>query len=209
MDGTVEENKMSGAWNHPRRKGDFQVTREVQKAESNAAPEPNLVGLKGDEKKVVEYLLKDWRDWEEDYSITTVDIAMDALRLRPSVEMRFRIGNYVKNHPELDEILRQWGWQTVVLTPSEKLVARAIVNAERDKQKAPARPELARMVGITEKEADDAVRILSRFGILKRDRSTGGVGYIASAPRYLNWQPWLDFQFHRITLSSGRTFCVN
>ena len=25
----------------------------------------------------------------------------------------------------------------------------------------------------------------------------------------MNWQPWLDFQFHRITLASGRRFCVN
>ena len=134
---------------------------------------------------------------------------MNALRLRPSFEMRFRVGNYIKNHPELDEILRTWGWQTVVLSPSEKLVARAIVNAERNKQKVPARAELAKMAGITEKEADEAVRILSRFGILKRNPSAGGVGYTAAESRYVNWQPWLDFQFHRITLSSGRTFCVN
>jgi hypothetical protein len=209
VDGTVEKDKMSGTWNHPRRKGDFQVSRDVKQAESHAASPPNLAGLKDDEKKVVDYLLKDWRDWEQDYSITTVDIAMAALGQPSSSEKRFRIGNYIKNHPELDEILRQWGWQTVVLTPSEKLVARAIVNAERDKQKAPDKSELARLVGISEKEADDALRTLSRFGILKRNRSAGGVGYIAGAPRYVNWQPWLDFQFHRITLSSGRTFCVN
>jgi hypothetical protein len=209
VDGTVEKDKISGSWNHPRRKGDFQVNREIKKAESNATTKPNLAGLKGDERRVVEYLLNDWNEWTEDYSITTVDIAMEALRLPPSSEMRFRIGKYIKNHPELHEVPRQWGWQTVVLTPSEKLVARAIVNAERDKQNAPARYDLAGLAGITEKEAEDAVRTLSRFGILKRSRSAGGVGYIAASPRYLNWQPWLDFQFHRITLSSGRTFCVN
>jgi len=209
VDGTVEKDKITGTWNHPRRKGDFQVTREVRKSESNPAPKPNLSGLKADEKKVVEYLLKDWRDGADDYSITSVDIAMDALRLPASGGTRFRVGNYLKNHPELDEVLRQWGWQTVVLTPNEKLVARAIVNAERDKQKSPGKSDLARLVGISEKESDDALRTLSFFGILKRDRSAGGVGYIAAAPRYVNWQPWLDFQFHRITLSSGRIFCVN
>jgi hypothetical protein len=96
-----------------------------------------------------------------------------------------------------------------VLTPNEKLVARAIVNAERDKKTVPSRSELATLVGISEKDSEDAIRMLARFGILKRDRSAGGVGYVAAAPRYLNWQPWLDFQFHRVTLSSGRTFCVN
>lgn len=179
------------------------------KTESGSTPKPNLSGLKAAERRVVEYLLKDWREGAQDYSITTVDIAMDALRLPPSAGMRFRIGNYIKNHSELDEILRQWGWQTVVLNPNEKLVARAIVNAERDKQKPPTKSELATLADITEKESEDAVRTLERFGILKSDRSAGGAGYIASAPRYVHWQPWLDFQFHRITLSSGRVFCVN
>ena len=200
VDGTVEKDKISGTWNHPRRKGDFQVSREVTKSESNAAPKPNLSGLKADERKVIEYLLKDWREGVEDYSITTMDIAMEALRLPPSSGMRFRIGNYIKNHPELDETL---------LTPDEKLVARAIVSRERNKQKRPTKSELATLVGISEKDSEEAVRTLARFGILKRDRSVGGVGYVAAAPRYLNWQPWLDFQFHRITLSSGRVFCVN
>jgi hypothetical protein len=25
----------------------------------------------------------------------------------------------------------------------------------------------------------------------------------------VNWRPWLDFQFHRLTLSSGHSLCVN
>ncbi len=214
VDGTVGKGKMTGTWNHPRRKGDFQVTREVTGAESKrAAASPNLApnpaGLKDDERKVIDYLLKDWRNWDEEYSITTVDIAMDALHLPPSSDKRFRIGNYIKSHPELNEVLRDWGWQTIVLTPDEKLVARVIVNAERDKQKAPAKSDIARKVGVPEKEVDDAVRNLFRFGILKRNPSSGGIGYVAAAPRYVNWQPWLDFQFHRITLASGRSFCVN
>jgi len=210
VEGTVDKDKMTGTWNHPGRKGDFQVTREIPKAESKqAAASPNLAGLTDDERKVVNYLLNDWRKWDEEYSITTVDIAMDALHLPPSSDKRFRIGNYIRNHPELNEVLRDWGWQTIVLTPDEKLVARVIVNAERDKQKAPAKSDIAGKVGITEKEVDEALRNLSRFGILKRNASRGGIGYVAAAPRYVNWQPWLDFQFHRITLASGRSFCVN
>src|SRR5262249_50318070 len=154
-----------------------QVSREVKKAESNPAPapKPDLNGLKTEDRKVVEYLLKDWNEWEKDYSITSVDIAMSALGLAASGETRFRIGNYLKNHSELHEVLRDWGWQTVVLTPNEKLIARTIVNAERDKKDVPAKSELARLVGVNEKEADDAVRTLARYGILKRNRSAGGI----------------------------------
>jgi predicted DNA-binding transcriptional regulator len=167
---------------------------------------PNLAGLNTNERRVIEYLLDDWR---QDYSLTAVDIAMEALGLPPSDAMRFRIGSHIKKHPELHEVVRQWGWQTLSLTPNEKLAARAIVNAERDKQRPPSIADLAKLVGISEKDAVRAVEMLARFGILKRDRSVGGIGYVAAAPRYVNWTPWLDFQFHRLTLSSGRIFCTN
>ena len=208
VDGVVEKDKMTGSWSRPNRQGDFQLTREVKKkAEADGgADSPRIVGLQADEQKAVRYLL---RDWGQDYSVTSVDIAMDALGLRQSDELRFRIGNYIKKHPELHPVIRQWGWQTVVLNPNEKLVVRGIINAERDKQPAPSKAELAKAVGISDKETDGAVAMLARYGILKRDKSVGGVGYVASASRYVNWQPWLDFQFHRVALSSGRIFNTN
>ena len=97
----------------------------------------------------------------------------------------------------------------LALIPNEKLVARAITNAERDNQKAPSKVEVASAVGISEKDVDRAIAILARYGILKRNKSAGGVGYAGSESRYVNWQPWLDFQFHRVALSSGRIFNTN
>jgi predicted DNA-binding transcriptional regulator len=208
IDGVVEKDKMTGSWSRPNRKGDFQLSRDVKKkAESDGdADSPRLPGLKADEQKVVRYLLK---DWGQDFSVTSVDMAMETLGLRQSDQTRFRIGKYIKDHPELHSVIRQWGWQTVALTPNEKLIARAIVNRERDKQKAPSTEDLAKSAGISEKEAKDAVQMLARLRILKREKSVGGIGYVAAETRYLNWQPWLDFQFHRVALSSGRTFNTN
>jgi transcription initiation factor TFIIIB Brf1 subunit/transcription initiation factor TFIIB len=97
----------------------------------------------------------------------------------------------------------------MVLTPTEKLVARAIVNAERDQHAPPSRAEIATMVRISEKDVDRAVAMLARYDILKVDHSAGGIGYVATKPRYVFWQQWLDFQFHRVSLASGRTFCVH
>src|SRR5262245_19460834 len=94
--------------------------------------------LKPEEKKVIDYLVS---DWGEDYSVTSVDIAMQALKLKPSDETRFRIGSYVKNHPELHEVVRRWGWVTLVLTPDEKLTARTLINAEREGKPAPTLAE--------------------------------------------------------------------
>ncbi len=84
--------------------------------------------LNAQEQKVIDYLVN---DWGQDFSVTSVDIAMAALKVERSDETRFRIGNYIKTHPELHEIIRRWGWVTLVLTPDEKLVARALINPER------------------------------------------------------------------------------
>src|SRR5712691_12577406 len=70
--------------------------------------------LNAQEQKVIDYLVS---DWDEDYSVTSVDIAMNTLKVAPSDETRFRIGNYIKAHPELHEVIRRWGWVTLVLTP--------------------------------------------------------------------------------------------
>src|SRR5207237_9751810 len=96
--------------------------------------------------KVIDYLVK---DWGEDYSVTSVDIAMNALKVAPSDETRFRIGNYIKAHPELHEVIRRWGWVTLVLTPDEKLIARGLINAERESKPMPAGSEFEKAVGRT------------------------------------------------------------
>src|SRR5260370_37742975 len=80
--------------------------------------------LTAQEQKVIDYLVK---DWGEDYSVTSVEIAMNAVKIAPSDEKRFRIGNYIKAHPELHAVIRRWGWVTLVPTPHEKFPARALL----------------------------------------------------------------------------------
>src|SRR6266568_1211801 len=136
------------------------------------------VQLNAQEQKVIDYLLK---DWGEDYSVTTVDIAMNALKVAPSDETRFRIGNYIKAHPELHEIIRRWGWVTLVLTPDEKLIARSLINAQRDSRSAPSVAEIAKAVGTSEPEVKRGLAMLERYEILTKDSQAGG-GY-AVLPR--------------------------
>src|SRR5712671_2525986 len=105
------------------------------------------VQLTAQEQKVIDYLVK---DWGEDSNVTSVDIAMNAIKVAASDQTRFRIGNYIKAHPELHEVVRRWGWVTLVLTPDEKLIARALINPERDGKPAPSLPDLAKAVGLKE-----------------------------------------------------------
>ena len=160
--------------------------------------------LNAEEQRVIKYLVA---DWGEDYSVTSVDIAMTALKMKPSDETRFRIGSHLKAHPELHEIIRRWGWVTLVLTTDEKLIARTLINAERDGKPQPTTSDIAKAVGITEAQADLGLSMLERYEILERV-ATKGAGYKV-VPRYIKWEPRLDFIFHKVSLHSGRQFNVN
>src|SRR2546426_3849176 len=157
------------------------------------------------EQKVLDYLVGDWGN---DYSVTTVDVAMVAVGVKQSDEMRFRIGSYIKAHPELHEVIRRWGWVTLVLTADEKLVARALVNAERESKPSPNLIDLAKDVGASEDQTKRGLAMLERYEIIKRDKSVGGAGYKVT-PRYVKWEPRLDFVFHTVTLASGRQLNTN
>jgi hypothetical protein len=172
-------------------------------AASSQTPK-KLERLNPEEQKVINYLVADWR---EDYSVTSVDIAMAALKMKPSDETRFRIGSHIKARPELHEIIRRWGWVTLVLTPDEKLIARTLINAERDGKPQPTVSDIAKAVGITEAQTLRGLSMLERYGILQRAASKGA-GYRVVA-RYIKWEPRLDFIFHKVSLDSGRQFNSN
>jgi hypothetical protein len=166
----------------------------------------NDVELSPREKKVIEYLQG---VWGKDHSVATVDQAMAIVGVRASDETRFRIGQYIKQHPELHVIIRRWGWETLVLTPDEKLIARAIINAARDQKPTPTLETIAQAVDLSQNDVKRGLAMLEQYQILKRDEAAGGAGYSVTAPRYLNWHPRLDFVFHRMTVSSGRNTSVN
>ncbi len=172
---------------------------------TNASAAKDQAQLNSQEQKVIDYLVK---DWGEDYGVTSVDIAMNALKVAPSDETRFRIGNYIKAHPELHEVIRRWGWVTLVLTPDEKLIARALINAQRDSRPAPSVSELAKALFIKESGIKRGLAMLGRYEILKKDSKAGGAGY-AVMPRYIKWEPRLDFVFHKVSLDNGRQFNTN
>ncbi len=163
------------------------------------------IKLTKDDKRVIEYLVK---NWGEDYDVTSVDLAMDSLRMKQSDSTRLRIGDYIKDHPELHQVIRSWGWVTIVLNADEKLVARALIDAERDSKPAPSVAQIAGAVGLTEDQASRGLATLEHYEVLQRDQSVGGAGYRVAA-RYLKWEPRLDFIFHTVTLGDGRKFNTN
>lgn len=160
--------------------------------------------LSTQDRKVVDYLVTDWGD----DTVTSVDVAMSTLKIEPSEETRFRIGSYIKTHPELHAVIRRWGWVTLVLTPDEKLIARSLINAQRDGKSEPKVAEIIKAIGISESQVTRGLAMLERYDIIKRDSQAAGGGYVVS-PQYVKWVPRLDFVFHKVTLDSGRQFNTN
>ena len=159
------------------------------------------------EMKVIEFLTD---DWDKDFSVTSIDLAMEAVGLDPAAaDIRYRLGTYLKSHPELHLAVRMWGWETLALTPDEKLIARALIHAVRDDAATPSLERLAELVGISGREVENGLAMLERYGILRQEASAGGSGYLVTSERYLNWEPRLDFLFHTVSLSSGRQFNTN
>jgi DNA-binding GntR family transcriptional regulator len=95
------------------------------------------------------------------------------------------------------------------MTPDEKLIARAIINAAREQQPMPTLAAIAKAVDVSQNDVRRGLAMLEQYQILKRDEAAGGVGYVVAAPRYLNWHPRLDFVLHRMMVSSGRNTSVN
>ena len=165
--------------------------------------------LRPEEQQVLHFLKE---DWDLDLSSTSVDLAMDTMglgQLGPQTS-GFRIGSYIKSHPELHLAVRTWGWETLVLRADEKLIGRAILMAMRDGKPSPSLADLAVQLGISQGQGAHRSRDDGPF----RDTETGSwVRGQRLCPgktkRYQKWESRLDFQFHTVRLSSGRQFNTN
>ena len=163
--------------------------------------------LRPEEQQVLHFLKE---DWDLDLSSTSVDLAMDTMGLDSSdADFRFRIGSYIKSHPELHLAVRTWGWETLVLRADEKLIGRAILMAMRDGKPSPSLADLAVQLGISQDKVRTGLEMMARFEILRREAGSGGSGYVLANERYQKWESRLDFQFHPVRLSSGRQFNTN
>ena len=63
-------------------------------------------------------------------------------------------------------------------------------------------------VAISELDVKRGLAMLERYEILTKDTKAGGTSYRVM-PRYIKWEPRLDFVFLIVSLDSGRQFSVN
>lgn len=155
--------------------------------------------LTAKQQKVLDYLKA---NWGKDTAVTGIDLAMEIVGGDYTAEDRYALGVYVREHPEVDRVLRMFGWETVALTPNEKRIARVLSRAEQEERPAPVLQQLARTLELQPAVVTDGLHMLERFGILSRDATAGGVAYRMAKSRYVNWEGGMRITFtaHRVNV---------
>lgn len=164
--------------------------------------------LTPEQQKIVDYLLA---NWGKQMNVTGVSVAMRTVGGHYTADDRYTIGMHLKNHPEVHRTLRTFGWETVALDPQEKRIALVLSRAERERKPVPSLNELAQLLRETPDAIAGSLPALERFGILRRDRSAGGVGYRMADERYVDWEGAMRITFmdHRVQVEGLDAFNVN
>ncbi len=162
-----------------------------------AATAPRAAPLTAKQQKVLDYLVA---NWHKDTAVTGIDLAMEIVGGNYTPQDRYALASYIREHPEVHRVIRVFGWEPLALNPNEKLVARQLSWAEREKRPAPSLAELSHSLGTGPSAISDGLRMLERLGIIRRDPAAGGVRYRMGSRRYVHWEGLgrIDFMYHRV-----------
>ena len=160
---------------------------------ASAAP---AVELNLAQQKVLDYLVA---NWGRDMNVTGIDLAMKIVGGKWTDRDRYVLGVHIREHPELHRVIRQFRWETVALNPLEKRIGRLLSRAERGQLPAMTQRELARQLAATPEQVTGGLKMLERFGIIRRAEAAV-VGYRLADERYVNWEGGMRITFvsHRV-----------
>jgi hypothetical protein len=183
------------------------LTSALSAVSPAASQTPSPVTLTDKQEKVLDYMLN---DWNKQMRITGVDLAMQNVGGQYSPDDRYAIGIYLRNNPRLHRTLRTFGWETVALTPTEKLIARIVSRSEREHQPPPTREQFAHELKVSPVAVADALKMLERFGIMRSDPAVKGLGYRMAEDRYQDWEGAMRITFmnHRVQVEGEKPFEV-
>ena len=146
-------------------------------------------GLTTEQQKALDYLTE---NWGVNMNVSGIDLAMDALGGGYTEEDRYTLGAYIRDHPEVHQVRRRFGWETIALSPSEKRIAVVLSRAEREGQPAPSIGALTESLGLPRQQIEAGLSMLERFEII---RTAPDGGHRMSKPRYVNWEGGMKITF--------------
>jgi hypothetical protein len=172
-----------------------------------AAQTASPAALTDKQQNVLDYMLN---DWNKQMRITGVELAMQNVGGQYSPDDRYAIGIFLRNNPRLHRTLRTFGWETVALTPTEKLIARIVSRSEREHQPPPTREQFAHYLQVSAAAVTGALQMLERFGVMRSEPVEKGLGYRMAEDRYQDWEGAMRITFmnHRVQVEGEKPFEV-
>ncbi len=147
-------------------------------------------------------------NWGVDLDVSSIAKAMERVGGTYTDDDRYALATYVRDHPELHQVLRRFGWITVALDPTEKVTGLLVSKAERDELPPPGLEEIAAITGTTPEAVASGLEMMERLDLVKRDAEAGELGYRMAKKRYTYWQGAfkIDFTAHQVHLHGVKDF---
>lgn len=152
-------------------------------------------------RKVVDYLLNDWKSHMHS---TSIALAMSNLDMAADDDLRLQVGEHFRANPGLANNIQFWGANNYILSNEEKRIAKQIINTFEVEAELPSRQKLSEELSIPADRLEQRMAFMTRAGLLTSD---GPEGY-GLADKYASWGGPLRYNFHTITVGDQKPFDV-
>ena len=172
---------------------------------SDTRSAPDTSALTRQERRVLDYLRE---DWSRQYRTTGIPLAAAATKLKLSDASRLRLERFLESHRSDFGAPSRHGITTVVLTPEEKLMARALLLREIAAGSASVPADIAADMKLPARRAAQRLEFLRRAGVVVVEGEAKNRGYRVAERYPRRPTPRIDFYSHLVEVNGGDRFEV-
>lgn len=157
------------------------------------------------DKAVLDYLRQ---DWTKKYRTTSIGLAAEVLRIKLSDDSRLRLVQFLESNRKQYPVLARHGTTTVILTPQEKLIARALLLREVRGKAGSKLEEVAGDLQVSERPLKRPLEFMQKLGIVLAEGEGTDLRYHLADrfPRRPSYR--IDFQSHQVEVNGSDKFEV-
>jgi DNA-binding transcriptional ArsR family regulator len=172
---------------------------------SDTRSAPDTSSLTQQEKHVLDYLRA---DWSKQYRTTSILLAAGPTKIKLPDDSRLRLERFLEAHRSDFGAPARHGITTVVLTPEEKLMARALLLREIASGSASVPGDIAADMKLPARRTAQRLDFLSQAGVVVVEGEGKGRRYRVAERYPRRPSPRIDFYSHLVEVNGGDRFEV-
>ncbi|MCH7783645.1 hypothetical protein IID62_11330 [candidate division KSB1 bacterium] len=142
-------------------------------------------------------------DWEKPLHSTGIPLAMKNIGIAPDDDLRLEIVQIFRENNEIANNIKYYGPNNYLLSNTEKLLARYLINSYENEKITPELDELSSALSVSKNEVESRLEFLAKAGLL--DQTDDG---FMLAEEYKKFGGPLRYNFHSITIENEKSFDV-